>query len=92
MKIEEKTVISKSADLLEAPMDDSLALMSIESGKYFGLNAVGRAIWELLEEPIPFQDIISSLTNRFDIEQTSCESQCKSFLEELRERKMIELN
>lgn len=92
MNIEENTLIRKSADLLEAPMDDSLALMSIESGKYFGLNAVGRAIWELLEQPTSFQDIISSLMNRFDIDERSCKDQCKNFLKELMQRKMIELN
>lgn len=92
MSIEENTVISKSTDLLEAPMDDSLALMSIESGKYFGLNSVGRAIWELLEESTPFNELITDLLNRFDIDENSCKEQCKNFLKELKQRNMIELS
>lgn len=92
MKIGENTIISKSVDLLEAPMDDSLALMSIESGKYYGLNTVGRVIWELLEEAKPYKEIITSLLSRFDIGELECNDQCKKFLDEMLHRKMIKID
>jgi hypothetical protein len=91
MEINKNAIISKSTGLLEAPMDDSLALMSIESGKYYGLNSIGRAIWENIEEEKSFQDIVTSLINRFEIDEITCEEQCKEFIKELKQRNMIEI-
>ena len=91
MKIKQETIITKSEDLLEAPLDESLALMSIDSGKYYGLNPIGRDIWEKIAKPSTFEEIINYLQNRFEIDQKTCEEETLSFLLELANRQMIEL-
>jgi DNA-directed RNA polymerase delta subunit len=89
MDINNNTIFKKSNDLLEAPMEDSLALMSIEQGKYYGMNPVAKFIWEQLAEPISFKDLIDLLLNKYEIEDDSCKEQTLHFLSELLDKKMI---
>jgi len=89
MKIEIDTIIKKSDTLLEANLEDSLALMSIEDGKYYGMNPIGKAVWELLDEPIEAKKIIDKLLNDFSIDAETCQKETITFLHQLLERKMI---
>lgn len=89
MEITNDTFFTKSDDVLEASMDDAMALMSMENGKYYGLNGVGKTIWELIENRIQFAAIIEELVSRFDVDKSTCEAEAKSFLIELAKRKVI---
>lgn len=91
MEISNNTLIKKSDDLLEAPMEDSLALMSIEEGKYFGMNPIAKFIWEQLKEPIQFNDLLTQLLQKYSVENEVCKVETLSFLNELIKRKMITL-
>jgi hypothetical protein len=89
MKIEIETTIKKSIDLLEANLEDSLALMSIEDGKYYGMNPIGKEIWKLIDVPIKTNKIIDQLLIDFSIDSETCQKETIIFLNQLLERKMI---
>lgn len=76
---------------MEANLGDSLALMSIESGKYLGMNEVGKHIWSALREEITFDQLILSLTREFNVDAEVCKADCIRFLENLNENNMIVL-
>jgi len=89
MKVTENSIIYKSDSLLEADMKDSLALMSIEEGSYYGLNPIGKEIWTNIKEPIRVQDLISHLLKEFTVEEELCKEETLSFLNNLLVRKML---
>lgn len=91
MEIKGNTLLRKSNDLIEASLGESLALMSIESGKYFGMNQVAKYIWEEMDEEISFNDLISRLTNLFDVDSKTCSNNCRDFLNELYQKNMVSL-
>ena len=46
------TKLSRNSDILHAPVgSEEAVMMSIDAGRYYGVNAVGARIWELLEPP-----------------------------------------
>ena len=50
MPITPETKLVRDGDILHAPVGaDEAVMMSIEAGRYYGLNAVASRIWELLE-------------------------------------------
>lgn len=91
MEIKGDTLLKKSNDLIEANLGESLALMSIESGKYFGMNQVAKYIWKEMDEEISFDDLISRLINLFDIDSETCASNCREFLNQLYQKNMVNL-
>ncbi len=89
MEIKGDTILTKSGDLIEASLGESLALMSVESGKYFGMNQVASHIWQELNTEISFDDLIKNLTDKFDVDSQTCSDQCRDFLNKLLEKDMV---
>lgn len=78
-------------ELLSSEIDGETIMMSIDNGKYYGLNTVASRIWEILKEEPLFSEIIDLLTTEYDIERTQCETETKEFLINLIENKLIRI-
>lgn len=89
MEISGNTLLKKSDDLIEAGLGESLALMSIESGKYFGMNQAAKYIWQAMNEEVSFDNLVSGLIEIFDIDRETCTSHCRDFILDLYQRKMV---
>ena len=63
--IQSDTIISRNNAFVSMLFDDELACIDESTGNYFGLNAMGRLIWELLEVPLTLQAIIDTLSSEF---------------------------
>jgi len=64
-------------------------MMSVENGKYYGLDDIGSRIWELIERPVKVSDLIDTLLERFDVDRETCEIDVLKFLNELNEDKIL---
>ena len=61
----------------------SYVILDPRVSRYYQLNSVGRAIWELLKEPATQDEIVESLVRRYEIERADCEREVMEFLERL---------
>ena len=77
------SVVKRANDVLAANVDDELVMMRLESNGYFGLDAIGRRIWELLDEPRTVGEICSTLLDEYDVQPAACEADVLRFLNEL---------
>lgn len=64
-------------------------LLHLGSGQYHGVNSVGLAIWELLEEPSAVADLIDRLRDRVEDPPPSLESDVLQYLTGLHERDLV---
>lgn len=83
MKITLESTVSQIDDIVTSDIDDEKVMMSIEKGQYFGLEAVGSRIWELLGAPIKVAALIDALLQQFAVDRETCERDVLAFLEEL---------
>ena len=81
--------IKRTDDILTAPLDDMLLMMSVAHGKYFGLNGAGPRIWELLEQPITEGDLVEALLAEYEVTPEICATEVAAFLTGLRERGLL---
>ena len=92
MDINLKTIVSKRKQgLLVSELGNELVMMDIEEGNYIGLNETGRAIWELIEEPISVEQLIQQLVNRYEINIGECTSDTLECLNKMNEQKLLAL-
>lgn len=91
------TVITPHATLIRvdtfmtAEMDDDLVMMSLESNAYFGLDNIGKVIWESLAQPKSVADLCKSLTERYNVEPAQCQADVIAFLTELHNEGLVRL-
>lgn len=83
------TCLVRNPDLVAAEVDGETVMISIEKGEYYGLNAVGSRIWELLEAPSTINDLCDQLLEEFDIDVEQCRAEVLTFASELLEQDVI---
>lgn len=92
MNLTANTTIRRGNDLMTAKLDgEEMVMMSIEQGRYFGLDNVASRIWTLLEQPLAIGAICDTLMGEFDVERSVCERDVLSFLAYLAEQGLIEV-
>jgi len=73
-------MLTRNADILHAPVGkEEAVMMSIEVGRYFGVNAVGARIWELLETPQTIAQLCAQICAEFDVDLQTCKSAVLKF-------------
>jgi hypothetical protein len=77
--------------MVTSNLDGEIVMMSVEHGEYFGLDEIGTRIWEFLEKPVIVEELITSLTNEFEVERQECEHDTLEFLEELLSKELVQL-
>jgi len=88
-QLELNTRIRLNQELLSSEIDGETIMMSVENGKYYGLNAVASRIWELVKEEPLFSEIIAQLTTEFNVDKTVCQNDTEDFILQLAENKLI---
>ncbi len=81
--------IVRNNDLLTSDMDGDLVMLSIENGKYYGMNAIGRRIWLLLDKPMAVGEVCDVLTSEFAVSRAQCEQDVLPFIVKLIEKNII---
>lgn len=72
---------SRNDQIINGELDNNQVMMHLEKGKYFGLNPVGKRIWELIEQPKSFKEIRVALLAEFEVTETQCIQEARSFLD-----------
>ena len=78
-------------ELLQSEIDGETIMMSIDNGKYYGLNTVASRIWEILKTEPLLSELINKLIEEYNIAPTQCENETKEFLNHLIENKLIKI-
>lgn len=85
-------LIRRNKELLSSEMNDELVMMNLESNNYFGLNKVGKYIWEFLEEEQTLDNLCEKLTSKYDVSFEQCKSDITPFINKLKELNIIEVS
>ena len=85
------SVVVRSRELVSSEIDGEIVMMSIENGKYYGLDEVGSCIWRMLEKPHPVADIITQILVDYEVERATCEEDVMRFLQQLDDDNILEI-
>ena len=64
-------------------LGEERVLLNVETGIYYGLDAVGARIWELIDEPRAVEDVRDVLVKEFDVDAATCEADLLALLRDL---------
>jgi hypothetical protein len=82
-------VICRGEDKLSTELDGETVILDIASGVYSGIDSVGTAIWNLLENPVSFTTIKQELLENYDVEEEQCINDLLDFLQILADNNLI---
>lgn len=81
--ITRQTQLHRSSDLLTAELNGETVMMSVETGRYHSLDAVGRDIWDRLEHRTTAAALAADMARDYDAPAETIEQDILALLAEL---------
>ena len=79
-----------SEDVVAREVGGELVLLDLNSGQYFGLDAVGGRIWELLSDaPRDLKEVCDQIESEFDAPRDRIEADLIELATKLRDQELI---
>jgi hypothetical protein len=91
MMITPDSRIVASTNQLSTFLDDEAVVLELESGTYFGLTQVSARIWELVQQPTTYAQVVETLFAEYDVARTALDADVAVFMRELLENQLIEI-
>lgn len=79
------------AHVLVRHLDGESVLLNLETEKYFGLDATGTRMWELLTNSPSIQAAYGTLTHEFEVEPEELRNHLAAFLGQLVEHGLLQV-
>jgi hypothetical protein len=80
-----------SPNQISCVLGDEAVILNLESGVYYGLNPLASRVWELVQEPLTVRQILTSILSEYEIEESRCEHDLLSLVDQLQRWKLVEL-
>jgi hypothetical protein len=84
-----ETKLSIPAQVMSRLVDDETVLLDLESGMYFGLDGVGKRIWESVTDGKNLGDIAAIITAEYDVDESQALADVIAFASDLVERGLL---
>ena len=75
--------------LTTSSLDDELVLLDERTGKYFGLNAVGSRIFQLLKETGDPEAVVAALLAEYEVPEARLRADVSSLVDTLCEKGLL---
>jgi len=90
-RVSGQSTVVAAKDQVSCDLAGEAAILNLESGAYYGLDAVGARVWHLLQEPRTVQDIRETLLMEYEVEADRCERDLLALLQDLAAAGLIEV-
>jgi len=83
------TRLSIPAQVMSRLVGDETVLLDLSSGIYFGLDGVGKRIWETVADGQSLAQTVAVITAEFEVEEAQAEADVIEFASDLVERGLL---
>lgn len=83
------TVYTRHPDLRLTAVDDEGIVLHLGSRRYFSINETGVTILSALVAPATLSDLVTALTDEFDVTGADAEVSVREFLDRCRDAELI---
>ncbi len=73
-------------------VDGEMVLLDMNSENYFGLDEVGTAIWQAMQEKETLQEVLDVLLEQYEVESDVLEKDLANFVNKLVESELVAVN
>lgn len=92
-----KSIVSKHStvvatkDQVSSDLGGEVAILDLKAGTYYGLDAVGARVWELIQEPKGIREVRDTVLEEYEVEPEQCERDMIALLQKLADEGLVEV-
>lgn len=83
-----QATLSRNPETIATEIDGEVVLMSLVTGRTFGLDKRGSRIWALIEQPRSLEQVVEELLLIYDVTPDQCEADVVEFARKLVEAQL----
>jgi hypothetical protein len=83
------TRLSIPPQVMSRLVGDETVLLDLASGHYFGVDGVGKLIWESVSDGKTLAETVDAIVAEFDVEKSQAEADVSAFASQLVERGLL---
>lgn len=87
----EKRIAANSSVLIRTFADGESVLLNLDTENYFGLNAVGSRMWELLTSAASIEEAYQALLAEYEVTPDELRRDLDALIEQLVEHQLVEV-
>ena len=84
-----ESIVYLQPDLVSCELGDDHVILSVNTGVYFGVNALGSFIWKSMTVAKPVRDIRDEVLAKYDVTPERCERELFGLLSKLSAERLI---
>lgn len=77
--------------VLHRSLEDEVVLLDLGAGKYFSLDSVGAAAWDLMASGKTMGELIATLLGQFEVDEATLRADLQHLVSQLVERRLIDV-
>jgi hypothetical protein len=77
---------------VSSDLSGEAVILNLQSGTYYGLNAVGASVWNLIQSPKTVDQLREALLEEYEVEPEDCDRDLHQLLEDLHNVGLIEIS
>lgn len=85
------SIVAAAGDQVFVTLAEEVVILSLADGVYYGLDAIGAAVWGLLQEPVTVAEICKRIIRSYDVGAERCGRDVLELVRALAERGLVEV-
>ena len=86
-----RSVVVAAKSQLTCDLSGEAAILHVDSGQYYGLDAVGARIWALVQQPRSVRALCDAILDEYEVEPERCQRDVVELLERLAGAGLVEI-
>lgn len=89
--MDNNAVVKLITDINVTELSGEKVMIDFATGKYFMIKGVGNDIWDMIQNPISYGEIVEKLLSEYDVEEEECKTSVSNFLAKLKELNFVSI-
>lgn len=91
MKVSPESVVVVSKDQMASDVAGETVILGLTAGRYYGVDAVGARVWQLIQTPTAFADVQRAIVSEYEVEPARCEADLLALLQKMADAGLVEV-
>ena len=89
MRFNSDSCVVVSDEQVSTSLGAETVILGMGDGVYYGLDAVGARVWEMLATPRRVSELVRAVSDEFDVTPAQCERDVLALLDDLAGRRLV---
>lgn len=85
------SVVVATPEQVSCGLGEESAILNMKNSVYYGMNAVGTRVWNMIGEPRSIVQLRDALLDEYEVDPARCEQDLLQLLEQMRSEGLIEV-